>query len=62
MTKEYMRNTLTIDPKWLIELAPAFYKKRDPNKLSKAKQQGKIEPRNDIFNPPYSLRLSKQKG
>jgi hypothetical protein len=25
-TKEYMRNVLTVDPKWLIELAPNFYK------------------------------------
>ena len=42
-TKEYMRNVLTLDPKWLIELAPAFYKQGDPTKISKAKRQQKIE-------------------
>jgi len=26
-TKEYMRNVLVIDPKWLVELAPKFFKK-----------------------------------
>jgi ATP-dependent RNA helicase DHX8/PRP22 len=61
-TKEYMRNILTIDPKWLIELAPAFYKRGDPNKLSKAKRQEKIEPLYDRFNPPNSWRLSRRKG
>ncbi|KAI9895985.1 hypothetical protein PsorP6_018987 [Peronosclerospora sorghi] len=34
-TKEYMRNGMTIEPKWLVELAPAFFKKVDPTKLSK---------------------------
>jgi ATP-dependent RNA helicase DHX8/PRP22 len=61
-TKEYMRNIITLDPKWLFELAPAFYKKGDPTKLSKAKKQQKIEPLFDRINPPNSWRLSKRKG
>jgi ATP-dependent RNA helicase DHX8/PRP22 len=60
-TKEYMRNVLTIDPKWLTELAPNFYKQGDPTKLSKAKKQQKIEPLFDKYNPPDSWRLSKRK-
>ncbi|TDZ44847.1 Pre-mRNA-splicing factor ATP-dependent RNA helicase-like protein cdc28 [Colletotrichum trifolii] len=28
-TKEYMRSCMPIDPKWLAELAPHFYKKKD---------------------------------
>lgn len=61
-TKEYMRNIMTIEPKWLVELAPAFFKKSDPNKLSKRKRNEKIEPLYDRFNPPDSWRLSKRRG
>jgi ATP-dependent RNA helicase DHX8/PRP22 len=61
-TKEYMRNVLVVEPKWLIELAPKFFKQADPNKLSKAKRQEKIEPLFDRHNPPNAWRLSKRKG
>ena len=61
-SKEYMRNVLSIDPKWLVELAPNFYKQSDPNKLSKAKRQQKIEPLFDRRNPPDAWRLSKRRG
>ena len=27
-TKEYMREVTTIDPKWLVEFAPAFFRYR----------------------------------
>jgi ATP-dependent RNA helicase DHX8/PRP22 len=60
--KEYMRNIIAIDAKWLIELAPNFYKRSDPTKLSKAKRKEKIEPLYDRFNPKDSWRLSKRKG
>ncbi|KAJ0405555.1 hypothetical protein P43SY_009604 [Pythium insidiosum] len=60
-TKEYMRNVMMIDPKWLVELAPAFFKKGDPTKLSKRKRNEKIEPLYDRFNPPDAWRLSKRR-
>lgn len=61
-TKEYMRNIMTIEPRWLVELAPAFFKKGDPTKLSKRKRNEKIEPLYDRFNPPDAWRLSKRRG
>ncbi|KAL9181096.1 hypothetical protein ACHAXT_009901 [Thalassiosira profunda] len=61
-TKEYMRNIMVIDAKWLIELAPSFYKKADPNKMTKAKRMEKIEPLFDRFNPQDAWRLSRRKG
>ena len=61
-TKEYMRNILVIDAKWLIELAPNFYSKADPNKMTKAKRMEKIEPLFDRFNPADAWRLSRRKG
>jgi ATP-dependent RNA helicase DHX8/PRP22 len=61
-TKEYMRNILVIDAKWLVELAPAFYQPADPHKLSRAKRKEKIEPLHDRFNPKDAWRLSKRRG
>jgi len=61
-TKEYMRNVMVIDAKWLVELAPAFYKPADPNKMTKVKKMQKIEPLFDRFNPKDAWRLSRRKG
>ena len=61
-TKEYMRNCMVLDPKWLVELAPKFYKKSDPLKMSKRKRKEKIEPLFDRFNPPDAWRLSRRRG
>jgi ATP-dependent RNA helicase DHX8/PRP22 len=61
-TKEYMRNIMVIEAKWLTELAPAFYKTADPNKMTKVKRMQKIEPLHDRFNPKDSWRLSRRKG
>ncbi|CAH2053872.1 unnamed protein product [Thlaspi arvense] len=43
-SREYMREVTVIDPKWLIELAPRFFKAADTTKLSKRKRQERIEP------------------
>ena len=61
-TKEYMREVMAIDPKWLIELAPRFFQTADPRHLSKRKRMERIEPLYDRFNPPDSWRLSKRRG
>ena len=60
-TKEYMRHVMTIEPKWLVELAPQFYRAADPYRMSKAKRMQKIEPLYDRFNPPGAWRLSKRR-
>jgi ATP-dependent RNA helicase DHX8/PRP22 len=59
-TKEYMRNCMAIDPRWLVEVAPRFYKAADASQLSKAKRRVKIEPLHDRFNAPDAWRLSKR--
>ena len=61
-TKEYMREVMAIDPKWLLELAPRFFQSSDPRKLSKRKRQERIEPLYDRFNDPNEWRLSKRRG
>nr|XP_043607502.1 probable pre-mRNA-splicing factor ATP-dependent RNA helicase DEAH5 [Erigeron canadensis] len=61
-TKEYMREACVVDPKWLVELAPRFFKVSDPTKMSKRKRQERIEPLYDRYNEPNSWRLSKRRG
>ena len=61
-SKEYMRSCMAIEPKWLVEVAPNFYKKCDPNVLSKRKRKEKIEPLFDRYHPPNEWRLSRRRG
>uniref|UniRef100_A0A1D2AD71 DEAD-box helicase OB fold domain-containing protein n=1 Tax=Auxenochlorella protothecoides TaxID=3075 RepID=A0A1D2AD71_AUXPR len=61
-TKEYMREVTQIDPKWLVELAPRFFKSADSHKLSRRKRHERIEPLYDRYNPPNDWRLSKRRG
>lgn len=61
-TKEYMREVTVVDPKWLVELAPRFFKVADPTKLSKRKRQERIEPLYDRYHEPNSWRLSKRRA
>lgn len=60
-TKEYMREVTMVDPKWLVELAPRFYRSVHPTKISKQKRQERIEPLYDRYNEPNSWRLSKRR-
>ena len=43
-TKEYMREVTAIEPKWLVEVAPRFFRQADPANISKRKRQEKIKP------------------
>uniref|UniRef100_A0A8C5YVG1 DEAH-box helicase 8 n=1 Tax=Marmota marmota marmota TaxID=9994 RepID=A0A8C5YVG1_MARMA len=58
-TKEYMREVTTIDPRWLVEFAPAFFKVSDPTKLSKQKKQQRLEPLYNRYEEPNAWRISR---
>ncbi|KAK7109917.1 ATP-dependent RNA helicase DHX8-like isoform X1 [Littorina saxatilis] len=58
-TKEYMREVTAMDPKWLVEFAPKFFRFSDPTKLSKQKKQQKIEPLYNKYEEPNSWRISR---
>ncbi|XP_026480599.1 ATP-dependent RNA helicase DHX8-like isoform X1 [Ctenocephalides felis] len=58
-TKEYMREVTTIDPKWLVEFAPAFFRFSDPTKLSKFKKNQRLEPLYNKYEEPNSWRISR---
>ncbi|CAL5218455.1 g136 [Coccomyxa viridis] len=61
-SKEYMREVCAIDPKWLVELAPRFFKNADPHKLSRRKRAERLEPLHDRYNDPHAWRLSRRGG
>ncbi|KAL6289278.1 hypothetical protein ACE6H2_006788 [Prunus campanulata] len=61
-TQEYMREVTVVDPKWLVELAPRFFKVADPTKMSKRKRQERIEPLYDRYHEPNSWHLSKRRA
>ncbi|CDS42561.1 ATP dependent RNA helicase DHX8 [Echinococcus multilocularis] len=58
-TKEYMREVTTIDPRWLVEFAPKFFKFGDPTKLSRAKKSMRIEPLYNKHEEKDSWRISR---
>ncbi|KAJ7229174.1 P-loop containing nucleoside triphosphate hydrolase protein [Mycena pura] len=61
-TREYCHNVTAIEPKWLVEVAPQFFKVADANKISKRKRQEKIEPLFNKYEKPDEWRLSKAKS
>ncbi|KNC98023.1 uncharacterized protein SPPG_06442 [Spizellomyces punctatus DAOM BR117] len=62
-TKEYMREVVAIEPKWLVEVAPAFFKTADANKISKRKRQERLEPLFNRYEKPNEWRISRvQRG
>lgn len=61
-TKEYMREVMAIEPTWLVELAPRFFRAGDPSKLSRRKRREKIEPLFDKYAQSQDeWRLSKRR-
>jgi HrpA-like RNA helicase len=51
-TREYCHTVTAIEPKWLVEVAPQFFKVADANKISKRKKQEKIEPLYNKYEKP----------
>ena len=61
-SKEYMREVMAIDPRWLLELAPNFYAGVGQDGMSRRKKREKIQPLYDRYHAPNEWRLSKRKG
>ncbi|KAL8761189.1 MAG: hypothetical protein Q9184_002679 [Pyrenodesmia sp. 2 TL-2023] len=60
-TKEYMHCTTAIEPKWLVEAAPTFFKVAPSDKMSKRKKAETIKPLYNRFAGEDDWRLSAQK-
>jgi ATP-dependent RNA helicase DHX8/PRP22 len=59
--KEYMHQTTTIDPKWLVDAAPTFFKVAPSDKLSKRKKAERIQPLYNKYAGEDDWRLSAQR-
>ena len=61
-TKEYMHNVTAIEPKWLVEAAPTFFKVAGKEGgLSKRKKAERIQPLHNRFAGEDDWRLSAQR-
>lgn len=60
-TKEYMHCTTSIEPKWLVDAAPTFFKVAPTDRLSKRKKAERIQPLYNKFAGEDDWRLSAQK-
>lgn len=60
-TKEYMHITTAIEPKWLVDAAPTFFKVAATDRLSKRKKEERIQPLYNKFAGEDDWRLSAQK-
>ncbi|MCJ1277596.1 DEAH-box ATP-dependent RNA helicase prp22 [Puttea exsequens] len=60
-TKEYMHQTTAIEPKWLVDAAPTFFKVAPTDRLSKRKKAERIQPLHNRFANEDDWRLSAQK-
>ncbi|MCO5586888.1 hypothetical protein L7F22_040833 [Adiantum nelumboides] len=61
-SKEWAREVTAIEPQWLVELAPRFFRKSDATSISKRKKAEKIQPLFDKYAKDQDeWRLSKQK-
>lgn len=60
-SKEYMHCTTSIEPKWLVEAAPSFFRVAPTDRLSKRKKSERIQPLYNKFAADDEWRLSAQK-
>jgi ATP-dependent RNA helicase DHX8/PRP22 len=60
-SKEYMREVTAIDPRWLVQVAPTFFKQADARVLSKRKREERIVPLHNKYEGPDDWRISKQR-
>lgn len=62
-TREYMHNVTAIEPKWLVEAAPTFFKVagKDGMGMSKRKRDERIQPLHNKFAGDDDWRLSSQR-
>jgi ATP-dependent RNA helicase DHX8/PRP22 len=60
-SKEYMHLATVIEPKWLVEAAPTFFRVAPTDKLSKRKKAERIQPLHNKFAGEDDWRLSAQR-
>ena len=62
LSRNALLQVCAIDPKWLVELAPRFFRAADTQKLSRRKRAERLEPLYDRYNDPHAWRLSRRRA
>lgn len=57
--REYMREVMSIDPAWLVELAPSYYARPKPGRLTKEQMCERLVPTLRAWETGASWRISK---
>jgi ATP-dependent RNA helicase DHX8/PRP22 len=60
-SREYMREVMAIDPAWLVELAPSYYARPKPGKLTKEQMCERLVPTLRAWESGATWRISKQR-
>ncbi|KAI9501076.1 putative ATP dependent RNA helicase [Coemansia spiralis] len=58
-SKEYMHNITVVEARWLVEVAPTFFKVADANNISRRKRNERLEPLYNKFEKPNEWRISR---
>ena len=58
-SKEYMREVCAVDPRWLVDVAPNFFKHAEG--LSKSKREDKLQPLFNRYEEKDAWRLANRK-
>ncbi|KAJ2650629.1 DEAH-box ATP-dependent RNA helicase prp22 [Coemansia sp. RSA 1250] len=58
-SKEYMHEVTVVEARWLVEVAPTFFKVADANQISRRKRNERLEPLFNKFEKPNEWRISR---
>ncbi|KAJ2356816.1 DEAH-box ATP-dependent RNA helicase prp22 [Coemansia erecta] len=58
-SKEYMHEVTVVEARWLVEVAPTFFKVADANHISRRKRNERLEPLYNKFEKPNEWRISR---
>ncbi|KAJ1643873.1 DEAH-box ATP-dependent RNA helicase prp22 [Coemansia erecta] len=58
-SKEYMREATVVEPRWLVEVAPTFFKVADASRISRRKRNERLEPLYSKHEKPNEWRVSR---
>jgi ATP-dependent RNA helicase DHX8/PRP22 len=58
-SKEFMRQAMTIDPRWLVELAPSYFSTPEEGRLTKEQMSERIDPTLRRWEQGNDWRISK---
>ncbi|KAJ2609896.1 DEAH-box ATP-dependent RNA helicase prp22 [Coemansia sp. RSA 1365] len=58
-SKEYMREVTVVEARWLVEVAPTFFRVADSTRISRRKRNERLEPLYNKFEKPNEWRISR---